>query len=215
LTNTLTGILLAACAGLNAYIPLLGLALADRASTSIHLSRPYDVISSTAGIVVLLLLLTVDLVLDKIPRLDHLNDLLNTALRPAAGMFLVMAVTDGKGEVDEIVAMLIGLIVAGGVHSYKAISRVNMAKRTTGAGSPLISLFEDTLAALLTLLALALPWLGAAFLPLAAIALAWFYRVVPNSLGGRRPVETVPSVAGGNPATEPALNRDVEENSGA
>jgi hypothetical protein len=214
LTNTLTGILLAASAGLNAYIPLLGLALADRASTSVDLARPFDVISSTAGIVVLLLLLTVDLVLDKIPRLDHLNDLISTALRPAAGMFLLMSVTDGKGEVDEIVAMLLGLLVAGAVHAYKAISRVNMARKTTGAGSPLISLFEDGLSSMLTLLALTVPWLGAVFLAIGAVVLAWFYRAVPYSLGGRRPVVAPSAAITGQPA-DASMTRDIEENSRA
>ncbi len=185
MTNTLTGIVLAACAGINAYIPLLGLALADRISTSVELNKPYDVISSTWGIVVLMLLLTVDLVIDKIPRLDHLNDLINTALRPAAGMFLVMAVTDGKGEIDEVIAMLIGLFVAGSVHAWKALNRVKITKQSQGAANPIVSLVEDTLAIIVTILAIALPWIGAAALVASGFALAWVNRVMPNSyIGG-------------------------------
>ncbi|CAN5778379.1 DUF4126 domain-containing protein [soil metagenome] len=212
MTNTLTGILLAASAGLNAFIPLLGLALADRASTSIDLSRPYNVISSTAGIVILLFLLTIDLIVDKVPRLDHLNDLVSTALRPASGMFLVMVVTDGKGEIDEVVAMMTGLLVAGAVHAYKAISRIRMATQSTGAGNPLVSLVEDALSAMATLLALTLPWVGAAFLGIGGYSLAWFYRVVPNSFGGRGPTAAAPSASAG-PSSDPSLNRDIEENS--
>jgi hypothetical protein len=215
LSNTLTGILLAASAGLNAYIPLLGLALADRATDSINLSKPFDVISSTAGIVVLLFLLTVDLVVDKIPRLDHLNDLISTALRPAAGMFLAMAVTDGKGEIDEVVAMMIGLFVAGTVHAYKSISRIKMATKSTGAGSPLVSLVEDGIAAMVTLVALALPWLGAAILPVAGCSLAWFYRVVPNSLGGRPSPVAAPITSGASQSTRSSVAPDIEENSRA
>jgi uncharacterized protein (DUF1015 family) len=45
-TAILTGIGLAAPAGLNAYIPLLALALADRATTRVTLHAPYDVLSS-------------------------------------------------------------------------------------------------------------------------------------------------------------------------
>jgi len=215
LTNTLTGILLAASAGLNAYIPLLCLALADKATTSIELSRPFDVISSTAGIVVLLSLLTVDLIVDKIPRLDHLNDLVSTALRPASGMFLVMAVTDGKGEIDEVLAMMIGLLIAGAIHAYKAINRVKMATQSTGAGNPLVSLVEDAMSAMVTILALTLPWVGAAFAGFAGFSLAWFYRVVPNSFGSRRPVPSSPSNVGVGQSGDPSLNRDAEENTRA
>ena len=214
MTNTLTGILLAASAGLNAYIPLLGLALADKATSSIDLSKPYDVISGTAGIAVLLFLLTVDLVVDKIPRLDHLNDLINTALRPASGMFLVMAVTDGKGEIDEVVAMMIGLAVAGTVHAYKSINRVKIATEATGAGGPLVSLVEDGIAAMATLLALTLPWLGAAFLGVAAFALAWFYRVVPNSIGVS-PRRAASSSLPPPPRGEAQVHPEVKENTRA
>jgi len=182
---------------------------------SIELSRPFDVISSTAGIVVLLFLLTVDLVVDKIPRLDHLNDLVSTALRPASGMFLVMAVSDGKGEIDEVVAMMIGLLIAGAVHSYKAISRVKMATQSTGAGNPLVSLIEDTMSALVTILALTAPWVGAAFTGVAGFSLAWFYRVVPNSLGRRPPKTTTSSSPIAAPERDPSLTPDAEENSRA
>jgi len=184
LTNTLTGIVLAACAGINAYIPLLGLALADRISTSVDLNKPFDVISSTGGIIVLLLLLTVDLIIDKIPRFDHLNDLINTALRPASGAFLVMAVTDGKGEVDIVVAMMIGLFVAGAVHAWKALNRVKISRQSLGAANPIVSLVEDTLAVIVTILAIALPWLGVVALVASGFALAWVNRVMPNSFMG-------------------------------
>lgn len=197
MTNTLTGILLAACAGLNAFIPLLGLALADRVSSSVDLDKPFDVISSTAGIVVLLFLLTVDLVIDKVARIDHLNDLINTALRPAAGMFLVMAVTDGKGEVDEIVAMLLGLFVAGAVHAWKALKRLQITVRSDGTATPLVSLIEDTFAGIVTVLAIFLPWVGAAIAVGAGFALAWVYRVMPNSFGSRSAART-PAAASGS-----------------
>lgn len=199
MTNTLTGILLAAAAGLNAYIPLLGLALADRATASVDLNKPYDVLSSPVGIVVLLALLTVDLIADKLPRIEHLNDLISTALRPASGMLLVMAVTDGTGEVDEVVAMMIGLLVAAAVHAYKAIKRVRIASRSSGIGNPLLSLAEDFLSSIVTLLALALPWVGAVALLVSGFTLSWLYRVMPGSFAGSRAGQTsAVNSAGGN-----------------
>ena len=53
----LMGFGLAIPAGLNAFIPLLVVALADRISDSFNLIRPYDFLSSTSGILIVLGLL--------------------------------------------------------------------------------------------------------------------------------------------------------------
>ena len=84
-TAILTGIGLAAPAGLNAYIPLLALALADRATTQVTLHAPYDVLSSNIGIAILIVLLTIEIAVDKIPGVDHVNDIIQSFVRPAAG----------------------------------------------------------------------------------------------------------------------------------
>lgn len=176
MTNTLTGVLLAAAAGLNAYIPLLALALIDRFTTRIDLETPYDFISSTLGILVLLLLLTVELILDKIPRIDLLNDLVNTAVRPAAGGFLAMAVTNGDGDINIVVAMLFGLAIAAAVHAAKSLSRIRITKATNGIGNPLVSMVEDGVAGVVSLFALLLPWVGLAIAIIMGVFMTWFYR---------------------------------------
>ena len=81
-TAILTGIGLAAPAGLNAYIPLLVLALADRATTRVTLHAPYDILSSNVGIAILVILLTVEVTVDKIPGVDHVNDLIQSFVTP-------------------------------------------------------------------------------------------------------------------------------------
>lgn len=176
--------LLAAAAGLNAYLPILGLALADRFTSYVDLTHPYNVISSIGGIAFLLVLVTIDLVADKIPRIDHINDLINSPLRPAAGMFLMMAAVSGQGEIHEVVAMFIGLLLAGAVHAYKSISRSRITVATNGLANPMVSLIEDGIAGLTTLLAIVLPWAGLAFAIPAGIGLGWIYRKTsgPNDL---------------------------------
>ncbi|MGI9254459.1 MAG: DUF4126 domain-containing protein, partial [Thermomicrobiales bacterium] len=77
-TALLTGRGLAAPAGLNAYIPLLVLALADRLTTQVDLAAPFDALASTPVIIVLIALLTVEIVVDKIPGVDHVNDIIQT-----------------------------------------------------------------------------------------------------------------------------------------
>lgn len=173
--------LLAAAAGLNAFLPILGLALADRFTKSVDLPQPYNIISSSAGIAILLALVTIELVADKIPRIDHLNDLINSPIRPAAGMFLMMAAVSGKGEVHEVVAMFIGLLLAGAIHAWKSIKRTRITLATNGLANPMVSLVEDGIAGIATLLAIAAPWIGLIVAIPAGIGLNWIYRKTSGS----------------------------------
>lgn len=176
MTNTLTGMLLAAAAGLNAFLPILGLALADRFTSKVDLPQPYNIISSNAGIAIVLALVTIDLVADKIPRVDHLNDLINSPIRPAAGMFLMMAAVSGKNEIHEVVAMFIGLLLAGAVHAYKSMKRTRITLATNGLANPMVSIIEDGIAAITTALAILAPWIGLVVAIPAAAGLSWVYR---------------------------------------
>ncbi len=164
----LTGLGLAAPAGLNAYLPLLVLALADRLSDRIVLATPYDAISSTPGLVVLLVLLTIEIGVDKIPGLDHANDLVQTAIRPAAGAVLLLA-TAGGGAINPWLAGLLGVAVAGSVHVAKATVRPVSTVGSGGLFTPLISLGEDVIAVVASVSAIFLPILTVGFLVLFAV----------------------------------------------
>ena len=153
----LTGLGLAMPAGLNAYIPLLAVALADRYFGLLHLAAPYDAISSPAGIAIITVLLIVETLADKIPLVDHLNDLLNAVIRPTAGAVLVMASTGAVDSINPIFAMVLGLTIAGSVHTVKASVRPTVTATTGGVGNPIVSAAEDGVAIGLTVLALLAP----------------------------------------------------------
>ena len=166
----LTGLGLAMPAGLNAYIPLLAVALADRYFGLLHLAPPYDLISSPAGIIVITILLVIEVLADKIPLVDHVNDLINSVVRPSAGAVLVMASTGTVESINPIFAMVLGLLIAGGVHTVKASVRPTVTATTGGVGNPIVSAAEDGLAIGLTVVALLAPILIIAVLiALAAI----------------------------------------------
>jgi hypothetical protein len=172
----LLGFALAAAAGLNAFIPLLVLGLADRISTTFDLGRPYDFLSSSAGIIIVLTLLTVEIVVDKIPRADHVNDLIHSAIRPAAGAFIFMAAVNEGDELNPVIAMMFGLLVAGVVHWYKTLARPAITIKTRGVANPFVSMIEDFLATTVSVIAVIVPLVGAVSVIGAAFILRKSYR---------------------------------------
>jgi hypothetical protein len=153
----LTGFGLAMPAGLNAYIPLLAVAVADRYFGLIHLNSPYDVLATPGGIALISVLLLVELLADKIPVVDHVNDLINSVIRPAAGAVLMMASTEAVSYINPVFAMFLGLAVAGSVHAVKAGVRPVVTASTGGVGNPIVSAGEDGVAIGLSVIALVAP----------------------------------------------------------
>jgi hypothetical protein len=171
-TALLTGLGLAAPAGLNAYLPLLILALAARFTDQVRLNPPYDALASWPAIVVLVVLLTIEIVVDKIPGLDHLNDVIQTVIRPVAGAILMLAATGVVG-LSPAVAIPVGLVAAGTVHAAKATARPVVTVGSAGLFNPLVSVGEDALAAIASLVAIFLPALVLVFLALFVVFVLW------------------------------------------
>ncbi len=167
-----SGLGLASAAGLNAYIPLLILALAGRLGYA-DLNAPYDMLSSNAGIGAVVVLLAIEMLADKVPGVDHVNDAINTVVRPAIGAVLFLSST-GAGTLDPTLAAILGLVSAGSVHALKAGARPLVTATTGGLGNPIVSVVEDLFSVLAALLAIFAPVLVAVlllFLPLAFILL--------------------------------------------
>jgi hypothetical protein len=166
----LTGIGLAAPAGLNAYIPLLVLALADRATTRVTLHAPYDILSSNLGIAILIVLLTVEVAVDKIPGVDHVNDLIQSLVRPAAGAVAAVAATGGVVAINPAIMVLVGVVLAGSVNAVKVTTRPAVTLGTGGILNPVVSLGEDAIAVLVSVVAIFLPFLVILILALFAVS---------------------------------------------
>jgi hypothetical protein len=182
----LTGIGLAAPAGLNAYIPLLALALADRATTRITLHAPYDVLSSNIGIAIIVILLTIEVAVDKVPGLDHLNDLVQSFIRPAAGAIVAVASTFGVVTVSPAVMVLLGLVLAGSVNMVKVTTRPAVTVGTAGVFNPVVSIAEDVVATLASVIAIFLPALVLLILAIFAVSSILLVRRFRGSRTGQR-----------------------------
>lgn len=162
---------LALPAGLNAWIPVLILALADRFTTTVELQDPYSFISSTPGMIIILVLLPVELLADKIPGVDHVSDLVHTLVRPVIGAIVAAAVADASQDLNVILAALIGLAGAGGAHAAKMSTRPVITASTGGVGNPVASMIEDAAAIVSSILAVFVPLVLLLILPLVGFGL--------------------------------------------
>lgn len=156
-SNVFTAFGLSASAGLNAYLPLLIVAVAARYSTLIQLNQPWDVLTSGWVIGALVVLLLIEMTVDKIPAVDTLNDIIQTFGRPAAGAILFAAGSGVVGDLHPVLALIAGLVLAGGVHAAKTAVRPAITATTGGTGNWLVSLLEDLLALIGTILAILMP----------------------------------------------------------
>jgi hypothetical protein len=186
----LTGSGLAAAAGLNAYIPFLLVAVLARVSDIVVLPSDYAWVQSDWAIGAGAVLLLTELVLDKIPVIDHLNDTVATFIRPTVGGLIFSATSSAENldnsewmQQNPWVGMILGVLVAGLTHATKAAVRPAVNVSTAGTGAPVISTLEDMASVGLSLAAIFAPLLVIVFL----VVLAWaMYRLIRWLLRRRR-----------------------------
>jgi hypothetical protein len=172
--NLATAFGLSTSAGLNAYIPLLVVALLARFTPLVTLNEPYDALSSWWVIGTLAVLLIVEILVDKVPAADTVNDIIQTFIRPTAGAILFAATTNAIG-LHPILAAICGVILAGGVHAVKAGGRAAITATTAGAGNPVVSTIEDAISLGTSVLAIVAPYLVAALIVIALALFTWWY----------------------------------------
>jgi hypothetical protein len=179
LTGIFTAFGLSASAGLNAYIPLLLVGLLAKYTNLITLNnQPWDTLANPWIILLLCVLVIIEMLADKIPAVNHINDLVQTLIRPAAGAVAFAASANVVTDVSPVLALAAGLLVAGTVHVAKAGAIRPMVTATTGgAGNIPVSIAEDVVSTVLSFLAIVLPVLvGTLLIVLAAFLIYWIYR---------------------------------------
>jgi hypothetical protein len=166
---------LSASAGLNAYIPLLVVALLGKFTNLIKLSSPWDTLESWWVIGILILLSIVEFFADKVPAVNHINDIIQTLVRPVAGAIVFAASAQIITNVHPVLAMIMGLLVAGAVHAVKSLAvRPAITATTAGVGNVPASVAEDILSTILSIMAAVTPVLIAVLLVLAGALLVWW-----------------------------------------
>jgi hypothetical protein len=188
---------LAGSAGLNTTLPLLTVGLLARWGL-LRLSPPFDALSGDLTLAGLVLLAGLELVADKVSGADSIVHAIQLPLAAAAGAILFASQTSVISDVSPQLAILVGLLTAGAIHTARAAARPQMTMAFFGFANPLVSALEDAGALLLALTSALSPLLGfVLFLGLAVtalLALRWAIR------SGRRLLGWL-ACPGGRPAT--------------
>jgi hypothetical protein len=177
--QVMMGVSLAACAGLRAWLPMMAVGLMGRMGL-IALNPTFSFLESTPALVVFGVATLLELLGDKVIAVDHALDVVGTFVRPLAGTLLVAA---ALSKTDPMVALVAGLVVGGGtaltVHSGKAAARTqstSLALFHGGVGNAALSLIEDGLSVMGSVLAVLLPVLAFVLaLGLLAASLVFIY----------------------------------------
>lgn len=165
---------LSASAGLNAYIPLLVVALLGRFTDLIKLNPPWDTLESWWIIGLLIVLSLIEFFADKFPAVNHVNDLIQTFVRPVAGAILFAASAQVITDINPILSMAAGLLMAGSVHAAKSLAiRPAVTATTGGAGNVPVSILEDIVSTVLSILSLVIPILIGSIVILITSWLIW------------------------------------------
>jgi hypothetical protein len=167
---------LSASAGLNAYIPLLVVALLGRFTSLITLNKPWDTLTNWWIIGLLIVLSIIEFFADKVPAVNHINDVIQTVVRPAAGAVVFAASAHAVTDIHPVISLAAGLLVAGGVHAAKAgAMRPAVTATTGGTGNVVVSILEDILSTILSILAVIIPIVIGVFLVLFISWLIWWF----------------------------------------
>lgn len=208
----LTGTGLATASGLNAFIPMLAMGLLARFTTLITLPAGWEWLSNPWVMVIVGVLLVLDVVADKIPAVDHVNDIIQTVVRPAAGGIVFGAgsgsqtasVTDPAAffTSNAWVPVAIGIVVALVTHFAKSTTRAGANVVTGGAAAPALSVSEDVMSVGLVFSAILVPVLVIVFIAVLALLFWVLYRRMKRFRDARR--ERAADVAAPPPPTATA-----------
>ena len=163
----LTGAGLAASAGLNAYVPMLLLGLTSRFTDLVTLPSGWSWLENEWVLVILGVLFVIEIVADKVPAVDSVNDIIQTVVRPASGGIVFGSGTTSQTAAiadpaaffasNQWVPVVVGIVIALIVHLLKAGARPAANAASFGLAAPVLSVVEDVTSVVLSVLAILLP----------------------------------------------------------
>ncbi|MGV9328058.1 DUF4126 domain-containing protein [Streptosporangium sandarakinum] len=189
----LTGLGLSTAAGLNAYIPLLVVGVLANLTDEVRLPSEFAWLSNGWVLAIIGVLLLAEIVLDKVPAVDSVNDMIQTVVRPASGG-VVFSATEAAARLDGSTWMshnpwlswVLGIAIALAVHLMKSTARPVVNVSTAGVGAPVVSTLEDAGSLGMSLVAVFLPVLVIVGVAILALFGWWAIRKVRRRRALRR-----------------------------
>lgn len=167
---------LSSTAGIRAVATLFAIGVASDINVGGHpllaLNGHFTVLGSVPMLILLGVLTVVEIIIDKVPGLDHINDIVQTVIRPVVGAVIVAGTANSLSDSNVWIAAAVGAVLAFAVHATKSTTRAASTATTAGIGNPVLSILEDLLtvgsiglvvAAKSIAISIA-PWLGIALL---------------------------------------------------
>ena len=184
---------LSASAGLNAYIPLLMVGLIANFTDQIRLPQEFAWLSNGWVLGIIAVLLLAEVVLDKVPVVDSVNDMIQTVIRPASGG-VVFSATQAATQLDNSswmthnpwLSWVMGIGIALAIHLMKSTARPVVNASTAGVGAPVISTVEDAGSLGMSLIAIFLPVLVIVAVAVLALFAWWVFRKIRRRRAIRR-----------------------------
>ena len=176
------GVCLSACTGFRAFLPPLLIGIVYRFFPAwLHIGSGLEFLATTPVLAALAVATVVEFLGDKIPAVDHLLDLIELPVKMALSAVLTtMIIPDGDlKSVFMMIALVLGQGATVSMHAGKAGMRAVSTAATGGIANPVISLIEEIVVGVGTVLSLVVP-------VLAAIALAWMLWRTTRFLFGNR-----------------------------
>lgn len=143
--------------GVNAYLVVLVLGLADRAG---HFSQIPDTLGRTDVLVVAGLLYAIEFVTDKIPYLDSTWDSVSTVIRPVVAGAIALLVSGDATSLQQAGYAALGGATALASHSVKAGARLAINTSPEPLSNIGASLGEDVTVLGVVVLAIHHPWVA-------------------------------------------------------
>lgn len=168
-----TGIGLSSVAGVRAYLPLALAGLFARIGL-FDFPAPFEFLDNWLVVGLLFALALVEGILDKIPSLDTIMDVIQTPVRIVAGAILFSAALQAGIDVGAIPELAAGGGIAGAVSVSKSLLRPPANVSTAGVSAPFLSGAEDVVSLLGGVVAVLVPLVPVLFV---AFLLYGFYRI--------------------------------------
>ena len=166
------GVVLAATAGLRAFLPVFSASLAAWL-TDLPLPDNLTWLEKPQTVLIFGVATLLEILGDKIPVVDHALDSIQVLTKP---VLAVLAATPFLYQLSPEYSVGIGIVLGAplalGVHSAKATARVGSTATTGGLGNPVLSIAEDVAAVATIIIGFLAPLLALALMAAAIFFLA-------------------------------------------